>query len=227
MSIRDNVTATRQRIEAALERAGRGPGEVTIVAVTKTFGPDMVDAIVAGGVADVGENRIQEFLDKSDQVKEDCRWHLVGHLQRNKVRRAIGRFHLVHSIDSVRLAEALERIGEESDISTRILLQVNTSGEAAKSGLAPDEVCAAATRIAALAHIELLGLMTIGPVTMDSDSTRQCFRDLCGLRERARDSTGLALSELSMGMSGDFEVAIEEGATIVRLGRVLTGERSI
>ncbi|MCH7548453.1 MAG: YggS family pyridoxal phosphate-dependent enzyme [Candidatus Krumholzibacteriota bacterium] len=227
MSIQDNVIAVRRRVSAALDRAGREAGEVTVVAVTKTFGADMVDAVVDAGVGDVGENRLQEFLAKAEGVARSCRWHLVGHLQRNKARRAVGRFHLIHSIDSVRLAESVARIGEEMDEATRILLQVNTSGEGTKSGFAPEELSAVAGRIGTLPYIDLLGLMTIGPVTMDPDSTRRCFQELRALCARARDATGLSLPELSMGMSGDFEMAIEEGATIVRLGRVITGERPV
>ena len=155
MSIRDNVTATRQRIEAALERAGRGPGEVTIVAVTKTFGPDMVDALVEAGIDHVGENRVQEFLAKSEDVTRECRWHLVGHLQRNKATKVIGRFHCIQSLDSVRLAETLNRLGGERGVRTRVLLQVNTSGESAKHGFSVEEAAESASEISEMAHIDL------------------------------------------------------------------------
>jgi len=226
MSIATNVERVRETVAAACRRAGRESGEVTLVAVTKTFGADMVDAVISAGIEDVGENRIQEFLAKSPEVAQTCRWHLVGPLQRNKATKAIGRFHLVQSIDRVEIAQTLDRLGRERGVVTRALLQVNTSGEASKHGFAPGDVPAALDAIAALDNIEIEGLMTIGPLSSDPEDTRQAFRTLAGLRERLRGSSGLELPELSMGMSGDFAMAIEEGATIVRLGRIITGERS-
>ncbi len=224
-SIRDNVMRARERIAAALERSGRSGDNVTLVGVTKTWGADMVDALVGAGIEDIGENRIQEFLEKQGHVSCKCRWHMIGHLQRNKAVKAVGCFHCVQSLDSVRIAGALDRLGRERGVTTRALLQVNTSGESSKHGFAEDAAGDGAAQIAALGAIDLVGLMTIGPVTMDPAGTRQCFRRLFGLRERIRHSTGLQLPELSMGMSGDFEMAIEEGATVVRLGTVLTGTR--
>ncbi|MDH3198580.1 MAG: YggS family pyridoxal phosphate-dependent enzyme [Candidatus Krumholzibacteria bacterium] len=214
----------RERVAGALARAGR-TDEVTVVAVTKTFGPEVVDAVVAAGIADIGENRVQEFLAKSTLVTHPCRWHLVGPLQRNKATKAIGRFHLLHAIDGVRVAEALDRLGGERDTHTRVLLEVNTSGEPSKHGVDPDHAPAAAAAIAALPRVALAGLMTMGPASVDPARTRRCFRLLCALRGRVNAENGLALAELSMGMSEDFEIAIEEGATIVRLGRIITGER--
>jgi pyridoxal phosphate enzyme (YggS family) len=222
--IAENVRRVRERVAGALARAGR-TDEVTIVAVTKTFGPEVVDAVVAAGIADIGENRVQEFLAKSLRVAHPCRWHLVGPLQRNKATKAIGRFHLLHAIDGVRVAEALDRLGGERDTRTRVLLEVNTSGERSKHGVHPDQTPAAAAAIAALPRVALAGLMTMGPASVDPAQTRRCFRLLCALRESVSAETGLDLAELSMGMSEDFEVAIEEGATIVRLGRIITGER--
>jgi pyridoxal phosphate enzyme (YggS family) len=224
-TIRDNVLHAQARVEEALERAGRSGDSVTIVGVTKTFGPDVVEALVDAGIEHIGENRVQEFLAKSDHVGRPCRWHLVGHLQRNKATKAIGRFHCIQSLDSVRLAQTLDRIGGERGVRTRVLLQVNTSGEDAKHGFSVEEVSDAAAEISELRHIELDGLMTIGPATMDPVETRECFRMLYRLRERIGHVLGRPLPDLSMGMSGDFETAIEEGATIVRLGRILTGER--
>ena len=225
-AIRDNVLRVWERVEAALLRAGRGGDRVTIVAVTKTWGPDMVNALLEAGIEDVGENRIQEFLGKYEMVERPCRWHLVGHLQRNKAAKAIGRFHCVQSLDSIRIAELLSRLGVERGTSTKALLQVNTSQEATKYGLLAEDAEEAAPAISELPAIELEGLMTIGPTSMDPGETRRCFQELFSLRDRINRSSGLSLAELSMGMSGDFEAAIEEGATIVRLGTVLTGERS-
>jgi len=223
--VRDNVLRARDRVGAALERAGRGGEGVTIVGVTKTWDAAMVDALVEAGIEDVGENRVQEFVAKRDQVTHPCRWHLIGHLQRNKATKVIGQFHCVQSLDSIRLAETLSRLGQERGIHTRALLQVNTSREAAKHGFSADEAADAAAKIADLPAIDLEGLMTIGPVTMDPEETRRCFRRLHGLRGEIERSLGRPLAELSMGMSGDFEAALEEGATIVRLGTVLTGAR--
>jgi hypothetical protein len=225
MSISENVVRVKTRVAAALERSGRAEGEVTIVAVTKTFGPEMVDAVIAAGIEDIGENRVQEFLSKREAVTRPCRWHLVGHLQRNKAGKVVGEVDLIHSLDSLRLAETLERLGAERDTVVRVLMQVNTSGEASKEGVDPGEAQELAEAVAAMAHLRLDGLMTIGPVTIDPVDTRRCFRDLYTLRERLRSETGLDLPHLSMGMSADFEVAIEEGATLVRVGRTITGER--
>ena len=226
MSIATNVERVRESVDTACRRAGRSGSEVTLVGITKTFGPDVVDEVIAAGIEDVGENRIQEFLAKSPDVVRSCRWHLVGPLQRNKATKAIGRFHLVQSIDRVEIAQTLDRLGRERGVTTRALLQVNTSGEAAKHGVPPADAPAALDAIAALERIDLAGLMTIGPLSIDPADTRAAFRCLFSLRERLRNTSGLDLPELSMGMSGDFEMAIEEGATIVRLGRIITGERS-
>jgi len=222
--IAETVMRVRERVDAARARAGR-TDTVTIVAVTKTFGAEMVDAIVAAGIPDIGENRVQEFLAKSERVERPCRWHLLGPLQRNKAGKVIGRFHLLHAVDGVRVAETLDRHGRERGVITKVLLEVNTSGEPGKHGVAPDAVVPAAAAIAGLPAVALEGLMTIGPVSMEPEETRRCFRLLRSLRDRARAETDLALETLSMGMSADFEIAIEEGATIVRLGRVITGDR--
>jgi pyridoxal phosphate enzyme (YggS family) len=203
----------------------RKPEDVTIVGVTKTFGADVVDALVDAGVSDIGESRIQEFLEKSAAVTTPCRWHLIGHLQRNKAPKAIGRFEMIHSVDSLRLAEALNRLGAERSLASRVLLEVNTSGETAKHGFAPAEVEPAALEIASLPSIEIEGLMTVGPLTDDAGEIRRAFALLRDLRERLEKATGRKLPDLSMGMSDDFEIAVEEGATLVRLGRVLVGSR--
>lgn len=223
--ILENVDRVRERIAAALERSGRSGQGVTIVGITKTFGPEAVNALIDAGVKDVGENRVQEFLAKRDVVGPGCRWHLVGHLQRNKAPKVVGRFYAVHSVDSLRIAEALDRLGAEGGVRTRVFLQVNTSAEQTKYGFPVEEAVEGALRVAELANMELLGLMTIGPVSVDPAGTRHCFRTLHRLREEINGSLEIPLADLSMGMSEDFEIAIEEGATVVRLGRVLLGER--
>lgn len=225
-SVRDNVLRVQERLERALERAGRSGERVTIVAVTKTFGPDVVNAVIEAGIEDIGENRVQELLVKQEAVKRPCRWHLVGHLQRNKATKVAGTVHCIQSLDSIRLAETLDRLGRERGVRIRGFLQVNTSVEASKHGFGVDEAVDGAAEIAAMSSIDLNGLMTIGPVSMDPVVTRECFRRLRRLREEINRAVERPLTELSMGMSGDFEAAVEEGATVVRLGRVLTGERT-
>jgi pyridoxal phosphate enzyme (YggS family) len=224
-SIRDNVARVRERVDAAARRAGRDPAGVTVVAVTKTFGPEVVEEILHADITDIGENRVQELLAKSDAVALPCRWHLVGPLQRNKAGKVVGRAHLLHAIDGVRVAQTVDRIAGERAVRATVLLEVNTSGEATKHGVAPAEAPAVVDAMAGLDHTDLVGLMTIGPLEGGPDDTRRCFRELAALAEQIRRSSGLALSELSMGMSDDFEIAIEEGATLIRPGRVIAGDR--
>jgi len=225
-SIASRVRAVRERIEAACARAGRRAGEITLVGVTKTCGPEIVDALIAAGVSDIGESRIQEFLQKKPRVTKPCRWHFIGTLQRNKASKAVGEFEMIQSVDSLRLAETLARLSVEGGIVTRALLEVNTSGESTKHGFDPGEIDSALERIARLDGIQLEGLMTIGPFTDDPGKIRRAFADLRGMRERSERLLGRSLPHLSMGMTDDFEIAIEEGATIVRLGRILVGERA-
>lgn len=224
-TIRDNLEAVRGRVAAACARSGRGADEVVIVAVTKTHGPDIVDAVIRAGITDVGENRIQEFLEKRPRVTGECRWHLVGTLQRNKATKAVGEFAMIQSLDRLRLAEALSRLSVERSVTTSVLIEVNTSGEETKHGVAPDEVVDLAGAVREMPGLALGGLMTIGPLTEDDAPIRGAFRLLHGLRERAGKELGVRLPHLSMGMSDDFEIAVEEGATIIRLGRILFGER--
>ncbi len=224
--IKDNLESVRERIELACSRSGRGVDEITIVAVTKTHGAEVVDAVVEAGIADVGENRIQEFLEKKQHVTRPCRWHLVGTLQRNKATKAIGQFEMIQSVDRLRLAETISRLGVEHGIDTRVLIEVNTSGEATKHGVAPDEVVDLSGAVTELPGLSLDGLMTIGPLTDDEKAIRRSFELLRDLRGRAEEGLGAKLRHLSMGMSDDFDIAVEEGATIIRLGRVLLGARS-
>jgi pyridoxal phosphate enzyme (YggS family) len=223
--VQQNVDRVRERIIAALDRSGRGGAWVTVVGVTKTMGFERVLELIRAGINNIGENRIQEFLEKSPLVTLPCNWHLIGTLQRNKAARAIGRFTLVHSLDSEKLARALSRLSGEHTTVTRVLVEVNTSGESTKHGFFPGELEEHLGEIAGLPHIELAGLMTVGPFTDDAGAQRRAFKQLFDLREQLQGSLSLPLAELSMGMSDDFEIAVEEGATIVRLGRVLLGER--
>jgi pyridoxal phosphate enzyme (YggS family) len=206
------------------ELARRAPQPVTIVAVTKGFGTDAIRAARDAGLADIGENRVQEAVQKQDTLKElrDVRWHLIGHLQRNKARAVAGRFDLLHSLDSLELARELDR---RSTTSQRVLLQVNVAGESQKSGCAPADAPMLARHVAALEHLRLEGLMTLAPLTDDEDVQRRIFRGLRLLRDRMKEEEGLWLPTLSMGMSGDYASAVQEGATVIRLGTALFGAR--
>lgn len=222
--IAGNIERVRERVLAALARTGRGDG-VTVVAVTKTFPAGVVRDIIRAGIADIGENRVQELIAKAEQVSEPCRWHLVGPLQRNKARKVVGLAHLVHAIDSEAIALAADRVAGEEGVRLPVLLQVNTSGEASKHGVSREEALELGYHLATLEHLDWCGLMTIGPLGANPPATRTCFRNLALLAAELRGRTDQSLPELSMGMSDDFEIAVEEGATILRLGRVIAGSR--
>jgi pyridoxal phosphate enzyme (YggS family) len=233
-TVKDNLERVRERIARAAERGGRTADAITIVAVTKTHGPEVVTEAIEAGIIDVGENKVQEFLAKAPSVKLPCRWHLVGHLQTNKVTKVIGSFALIQSVDSLRLAEHLSRSGAQDDTTTDILLEVNTSGEESKYGLAPEETVDLCGRIAALPNLRVRGLMTIGPLVSDTAVVASAFARLRRLKEEIEAAhhervagTHAAMEHLSMGMTDDFEIAIAEGSTMVRLGRVLFGERCV
>ena len=220
-TIAENLRRVRERVEAACRRAGRSPVEVTVVGVSKGFSASAVVAAYEAGLSDVGENRVQEATAKVAAAKAQGarpRWHLVGHLQRNKVKTALGLFDIIHSVDSLRLAEAVGReAGARAPVS--VLLEVNVAGEESKFGLAPDEVAVVLARARALPNLDVLGLMTVAPLAADAEEVRPVFRRL---RELGKS---LELRHLSMGMSDDFEVAVEEGATLVRIGRAIFGPR--
>ena len=216
-SVAERLASVRADIATACERAGRDPGEVTLVAVSKTQPVAAIRAALNAGQLEFGENRVQEGLDKIEQLAGSAaRIHLIGHLQRNKARFA-GRFASVQSVDSIRLAAAIAR---NLDAPLDILLEVNVAAEASKHGFAPDDVEAALSDISALPHLNVNGLMTIAPLVEDAEAVRPVFRRLREMRD------ALGLRELSMGMSNDYDVAIEEGATIVRIGRAIFGDRA-
>jgi pyridoxal phosphate enzyme (YggS family) len=223
--LRSRVDEVRERIEAARTRAGRADA-VTLVAVTKTHPADLVRLAIEAGVADVGENRVQEMDDKVAEIGRGAvRWHLIGHLQRNKAAPAVALADLVHSLDSVRLAEALSAEAVKAGTTVSALVQVNTSGEESKFGLAADEALDAVARMAALPGLRLQGMMTMAPFTDDETVIRRTFAGARRLREdAARQVPGFG-TQLSMGMSNDFEAAVEEGSTLVRVGSTLFGER--
>jgi pyridoxal phosphate enzyme (YggS family) len=220
------VEEVRERIERARGRAGRTE-PVTLVAVTKTHPAQAVRDAVAAGVADVGENRPQELEDKVAEVGRGAvRWHLIGHLQRNKAARALPHFDLLHSLDSHRLAETLSKAAVDQGRTVRVLVQVNTSGEETKGGWSADEALDAVGRVAGLPGLAVEGMMTMAPFTDDEAAVRATFRRARALWERAAaEVAGFRALHLSMGMSNDFEAAVEEGSTLVRVGSVLFGER--
>jgi pyridoxal phosphate enzyme (YggS family) len=225
--ITERVAAVRERIARAAERASRPPADVTLVAVSKTHPTEAVRAAFAAGVRDFGENRVQEAEPKIAGTSDlaGVRWHLVGHLQSNKVRRAAALFGLVQSIDSVELAERLARAGEESGREVRGLVEVDLAGEATKYGLPEAELLPALQALRGRAGLRLEGLMLLPPLLEDPEALRPFFRRLRALRDRALGEGFIAAGELSMGMSHDFEVAVEEGATLVRVGTAIFGER--
>ncbi len=207
---------------ARRQNAGGWTHPVTIVAVTKGFGPEAVTAAAQAGLADIGENRVQEALDKMDRVPAaGVRWHLIGHLQRNKAKLVPGRFALVQSVDSLELAMELSK---RASAPLPVLLQVNVARESQKSGCAPEDAPGLARQIAGLGHLRLEGLMTIAPFTDDEDVQRRTFRSLRALRDTIKEA-GVWLPTLSMGMSADYATAVAEGATVIRLGTVLFGPR--
>jgi pyridoxal phosphate enzyme (YggS family) len=219
-----HLAAVRERISRAARRAARDPAAVRLVLASKTQPPEAIRAAYDAGARELGENYVQEAAAKQDALADlkELRWHLIGHLQTNKARDAASRFALIHSLDSARLASALGRARPTPRVA--VLVEVNAAAEASKSGVAASKV----ERLIedARATVEILGLMTIPPPAPDPERSRSYFAALRAMRDRLAATTGLALSELSMGMTDDFEVAIEEGATIVRVGRAIFGERA-
>ena len=216
----------RGKIAAACERAGRDPAEVEIIAVTKTHGAEVVKEAWDAGLTIVGENKVQEAAWKKPASVSGPSWHLIGHLQGNKVRPALELFDFIHSVDSVKLADRINLIADEIGARPHVLLEVNVAGEKSKSGLPPEAVRSTVEHVLAeCPRLTLEGLMTMAPFCEDPEEARPCFRRLRELRDDLERALGIGLPRLSMGMSGDFEVAVEEGATWVRLGTVLFGER--
>ena len=235
-SIADHLHSVRSRIQAACVKSGRPPEDVTLIAVSKLKPfSDILDACKAGA-SDFGENYVQELTQKIEQnngpgAGMPIRWHMIGHLQKNKVKYLIGRTALIHSVDSVSLAEQIEKEATKKDQLMRILLEVNIAGEESKWGFDPDSVFRAAQEIASFSHIRVLGLMTSAPFTEEPETNRTFFRSLNGLAQELAAQELLSKDPefrgpvLSMGMTGDFEVAIEEGATMVRVGTAIFGSR--
>jgi len=222
-SVAIRYEAVRRDVAHAADISGRSPDDVTIVAVTKTIGIDVIRKALAAGISDFGENRVQEFLGKYG-LFPDARWHFIGSLQTNKVKDVVGRACLIHSVDSLRLVEEIDRRSSQAGVVQPILLQVNVSGEESKHGFDSCDVRDALIDASHLANVEVRGLMTMAPLGKP-EQARRVFRELCELRDSLREMplNGVELVELSMGMSGDFRTAVEEGATIVRVGHAIFG----
>jgi hypothetical protein len=221
-----NIRAVQDRIQAACDRAGRDPASVSLVAVAKTHPAEAVQAAAACGLTLFGENKVQEAKAKIPQCPFRLRWHMVGHLQSNKAREAVELFELIQSVDSLRLAMEINKRAEQAAKRMPVLLEVNLAGEASKFGYPPERLLAELNELNALPRLEIQGLMTVPPWAPVAEQVRPHFRRLRELKERAEAVLGAPLTHLSMGMTGDFEVAIEEGATIVRIGTAIFGERS-
>jgi hypothetical protein len=240
VSISENLSQVREHIARAASRVHRNPDEITLVAVSKTFGPELIRDAYEAGQRHFGENRVQEWEGKQAALADlDATWHLVGHLQSNKVRRAVSLFHTIDSVDSLSLAQKLDRAVAAASAPLRapretsapaerlpILIEVRVSPELTKSGMDPGELPGVALSIFALPHLELRGFMTIPPLLNGPEDVRPYFRRLRETRDDLAAKLGCSLPVLSMGMSQDFEVAIEEGATQIRLGTAIFGERS-
>jgi len=232
MSVSENIVRVRERIQAAATRSGRDPAIITLMAVSKTFPADSIRDAYQAGIRHFGENRVQEFAGKVGDLGDlgEARWHLIGHLQSNKATKASELFHAVDSVDSLKLAEKLNEAANKTNKRLAVLIEINVGGEEAKSGVAPgspelDHLLSAARQ---LEHLQVKGLMTIPPFFDNPEATRLYFRKLRALRDQiaARNLPGVEMATLSMGMSHDFEVAIEEGSTCVRVGTAIFGERS-
>jgi len=232
MSIAENIAEVRDKIDAAVRRARRNSDEITLIAVSKTFPAESIREAYQSGLLIFGESRVQELTTKAAALSDlqNIEWHMIGHLQTNKAAKAVELFHAVDSLDSLRLAQKLNSAAEESGKKLRALIEINVGGEAAKTGIAPDSeelenILQAAPR---LPHLEIRGLMTVPPFTEDPEGSRPYFRKLRDLRNQiaGRELPKISMDVLSMGMSHDFEIAIEESSTCVRVGTAIFGERN-
>ena len=218
----------KRRVEAACLRVGRKPEEVTLIAVSKTKPVEMLREAYEAGARDFGENKVQEILTKEPELPEDIRWHMIGHLQRNKVKYLIGKVTMIHSVDSLRLAEEISKESVKKDAQTDILLEINCAGEESKFGIRPKDTLALVRQIAVLPNVHIRGLMTVAPLTQTPEENRVYFQLMKKLSVdiAKKNIDNITMSILSMGMTNDYEVAIEEGSTMVRVGTGLFGARN-
>lgn len=226
--IKENLEEVREKIRQACQRSGRREEDVTLISVSKTKPVEMLREAYEAGSRDFGENRVQEIMEKYGQMPEDVRWHMIGHLQKNKVRQVIDKAVLIHSVDTVELAEQIEKDAAKRDLTVDILLEVNVAEEESKFGFRTEEVEAAVMKIKEFPHVHIKGLMTIAPFVSNSEDNREVFKKLYQLYVdiRSKNIDNVNMSVLSMGMTGDYEVAVEEGATIIRVGTGIFGART-
>ena len=224
----ENVIEVEKNIQAACDRAGRSREEVRLIAASKTKPVSDIEEVLTTGILDYGENKVQELSDKYDVLPKNIRWHMIGHLQRNKVKYLIGKTVLIHSVDSLRLAEQIEHEAAKADTIMNVLIEVNVAGEESKFGTTCNEAIELVRAVAALKHVKIKGLMTIAPFTDNPEDNRIYFKKLKQLSVdiKSKNIDNVDMDELSMGMTGDYEVAIEEGATMVRVGTGIFGERN-
>ena len=227
MSVCENYLAVEEKVKEACRRAGRSRDEVTLIAVSKTKPMSMIEELLPLGVVDFGENKVQELTAKEEALPSHIRWHMIGHLQRNKVKYIVDKAFLIHSVDSLRLAEAISQEAGKKNVTANILIEVNVAGEDSKFGVRPEETAALAEGISKLPNISVKGLMTIAPFVENAEENREVFRNLRKLSVDIEEKkfNNVTMAVLSMGMTGDYEVAIEEGATMVRVGTGIFGER--
>lgn len=225
--IKENLEAVEKRVQDACKRAGRSRDEVTLIAVSKTKPVSLIREAMACGQVDFGENKVQELCKKLEEIREPLRWHLIGHLQRNKVKYVVDKACLIHSVDSERLAQEIQKEAAKRDLVCPVLVEVNVGGEETKSGVSPQEALPLVRSIAALPNVKVRGLMTVAPPVEKPEDARIYFKELRELADTIRKEAipGVEMKELSMGMTGDFEAAIEEGATMVRVGTAIFGAR--
>ena len=226
--ITENLEQVKKNIRDACLAAGRDPGEVTLIAVSKTKPTKLLQEAYDAGARDFGENKVQEIMDKYPQLPADIRWHMIGHLQRNKVKYIVDKAAMIHSVDSFRLAQTIEQEAAKHEVQVPILLEVNVAEEESKFGLKMVEVLPLIERIAEFPHIKVCGLMTIAPFVENAEENRMFFRQLKKLSVdiEAKNINNVSMSVLSMGMTGDYQVAVQEGATMVRVGTGIFGERN-
>jgi pyridoxal phosphate enzyme (YggS family) len=225
-SIAEHLERVRAQIAQAAAKAGRAADDVELVAISKTHDAAKVREAVEAGQILFGESRVQEARVKIPELPSNLRWHFVGHLQKNKIRHALPLFELIHSVDSLALAQDVNRVAEEDGLHPRVLLEVNVAGEGSKFGFGPDRLRAEMESLLAFSRLSILGLMTIPPIAEEAEASRKYFIQLRELRDRLQMEFHVDLAQLSMGMTQDFAVAVEEGATLVRVGTAIFGERS-
>ncbi len=224
----ENLAEVEKHVQEACDRAGRSRDEVTLIAVSKTKPVSMIEELLPGGTRDFGENKVQELCEKYEVLPQDIRWHLIGHLQRNKVKYIVDKAYLIHSVDSLRLAETISEEGVKKGVTVPVLIEVNVAGEESKFGVTPEETEALVREIAKLPAIRVRGLMTIAPYVENPEDNRVHFSRLKELSVDIgkKNIDNVSMNVLSMGMTGDYQVAIEEGATMVRVGTGIFGERN-